>query len=252
MLEFRNVSVNIGKTLILNNISACFEKGQITTLAGPNGCGKTTLLQTLNSMSKVVDGQIYIDDEDFLKLPLRERAKRLSFMPQIHEKPAGISVRGLIEHGRFPYMGFSRKMGKEDLEAVERAIDFTSLSEYRNTPVNELSGGLQQRAYIAMQLAQNSPYMVLDEPMNYLDFPSQREMNQLIRNLNNDGKTIILVLHNLGQAMQISDSLVVMDERRIVGAGTPMECMGNGILERTFKCRIEKVNIDGTDQYVFL
>ncbi|MCR5754194.1 MAG: ABC transporter ATP-binding protein [Acetatifactor sp.] len=251
MLEFKNVDINVGKTSILKNISVEFETGKITSIIGPNGCGKTTLLQTLNGISKVVSGQILLEGQSFLELSYKERAKRLSFLPQLRENSPSISVKGLVEHGRFPYMGFSRKMSEEDEKAVYDALEFVSLYDYRNQLVSELSGGLQQRVYLAMQLAQNSRYMVMDEPMNYLDFPAQREMYQLMKKLKARGKTIILVLHDLGQTLQISDNIVVMDDRKIMGTGTVKECMQSDIIRKVFKCEISEVDIDGSHQYVF-
>ena len=252
MLSFQKVDVRVGKVPILSHISVGFEKGKITTLIGPNGCGKTTLLQTLNGMSTVTAGRITIDDMNFLRLSMRERAKLLSFMPQFRDAAPGISVKGLVEHGRFPYMGFSRRMSPEDEEAIEYALEYTNLNEYRNYMVNELSGGLQQRVYLAMQLAQNSPYMVMDEPMNYLDFPGQREMYDLIKDLGNKGRTIILVLHDIGQALQISDHMVIMNHREIVCSGTPMECLEKGMIQRVFQCEINGIDIEGKKRYILL
>jgi len=251
MLEFKNVDVSIGKTPILRDISVNFEAGKITSIIGPNGCGKTTLLQTLNGLSSVNSGQIILNGEDYLMLPVRERAKRLSLMSQFREVTPSISVMGLIEHGRFPYMGFSRKMSSEDKEAVRKAIEYTGLSDYQNEMVNELSGGLIQRVYLAMQLAQSSEYMVMDEPANYLDFPGQREMYNMISKLKGDGKTLILVLHDLNRALQISDNLVIMKDRKIVGSGTPEECLLNGTIKDVFECDINEINIDGTPQFIF-
>lgn len=252
MLEFRNVDVNIGKTPILKDISLQLEKGKITALIGSNGCGKTTLLQTLNGVSTVVSGDIILDDEFYLKLPARERARRLSFMPQFRESAPCISVKGLVEHGRFPYMGFARKMNKEDEEAIEQALEFTGISKYGNCMVNELSGGLQQRAYLAMQLAQKSPYMVMDEPMNYLDFPGQREMLGLIRKLRDTGYTVILVLHDLNQALQTADRLIVMKDRGIVDIGTPQECLQRGTIEKVFDCTVTTIESGGIPYYMFI
>lgn len=251
MLEFKNVDVSVGKTPILKNISVSFEPGEITSIIGPNGCGKTTLLQTLNGLSTVTSGQVLLDGEAFLDLPFRERAKRLSFLSQFRDSAPNISVKGLVEHGRFPYMGFSRKMRKEDKDAVLSALEFTSVYEYRNQMVNELSGGLQQRVYLAMQLAQNSPYMVMDEPMNHLDFPGQRELYQFIKELKNKGKTIILVLHDLNHALQISDALVIMKDRKVIDTGTPGECLQSGIIKEVFECEIHEVRMNGSSQYVF-
>lgn len=252
MLEFKHIDVSVNKTPILSDISIAFDEGKITTIIGPNGCGKTTLLQTLNALSTVTAGEIILDDENYIELSYKERAKRLSFMSQFRESAPMISVGGLVEHGRFPYMGFSRKMSMEDRVAVSNALDYTGVSEYKNHMVNELSGGVQQRVYLAMQLAQNSRYMVMDEPMNYLDFPAQRKMYKLIKNLVNEGKSIILVLHDLNHALQISDTLVVMQNRKIIGVGTPKECMESGILEKVFDCEVNEVTINGTTQYVFI
>lgn len=252
MLEFRNVSVSVSKTGILNDISASFERGKITSIVGPNGCGKTTLLQTLNGISTVTSGQIIIDDIDYLNYSLRDRAKHLSFMPQFRDSAPRISVKGLVEHGRFPYMGFSRKMSGEDKRIVEKALEFTGLAEYKDCMVNELSGGQQQRVYLAMQLAQNSEYLVMDEPMNYLDFPGQRDMYKLIQQLGAEGRTIIMVLHDLNHAMQISDNIVVMNNRKVVFSGTPSDCLEKGFIEEVFECDVKAAEFDGKKHYVFI
>ena len=205
-------------------------------------------MQTLNGISTVVSGDIILDNELYLKLPARERAQRLSFMPQFRESAPCISV----EHGRFPYMGFARKMNKEDEEAIEQAMEFTGISQYGNCMVSELSGGLQQRAYLAMQLAQQSPYMVMDEPMNYLDFPGQREMLGLIRKLRDTGYTVILVLHDLNQALQTADRLIVMKDRGIVDIGTPQECLQRGTIEKVFDCTVTTIESGGIPYYMFI
>ncbi len=252
MLKFQNVDVSIGKTPILHDLSVTFDKGKINTIIGPNGSGKTTLLQTLNGLSHVTGGNILLEGDSFLKMPLRERAKRLSFMPQFRDSAPNISVYSLVEHGRFAYMGFSRKMSDEDKQAVQKALEYTDILDYKNRMVSELSGGLQQRVYLAMQLAQGSDYMVMDEPMNYLDYPSQREMFDLIRNLVGQGKTIIMVLHDLNYALRISDRIIVMKDRTIVGEGTPEECLGSQILQNVFQCEVDVINRSDSKQYFFI
>lgn len=252
MLEFKNVDVSIGKTPILKDISVSFEQGRITSIIGPNGSGKTTLLQTLNGISTVTAGNVTLEGADFLKLPLKERAKRLSFMSQFRDYTPNISVEGLVEHGRFPYMGFSRKPGVKDKEAITDALKYTELVEYRHRLVSDLSGGMRQRAYLAMQLAQDCPYMVMDEPMNYLDYPSQRDMFRLVKELVKRDKTIIMVHHDLNQALKISDQIVIMCDKTVKSTGTPEECLSRGDIQEVFNCRIEKVNVYDSCQYVCL
>ena len=250
MLEFKNVSVSIGKKNILDDISVSFEKGKITTIVGPNGCGKTTLLQTLIGIGDVVSGEILLEGDSFLKMPLRERAKKISFLPQIRERIPNMSVKGFIEHGRFPYSGFSRKLSGEDVNAVNKAMETTGVTQYKDMLITELSGGVRQRVYLAMQLAQECPYIILDEPMTFLDFAGQREMLGIIKNLNNKGKAVIMVLHDLNQALQISDKIVIMQERKIIMSGSPCDCLQSNVIEKVFGCRLESIEIDGRINYV--
>lgn len=242
MLEFKNVSVSIGKKNILDDISVSFEKGKITTIVGPNGCGKTTLLQTLIGMGDVISGEILLEGESFLKMPLRERAKKISFLPQIRERIPNMAVKGFIEHGRFPYSGFSRKLSEEDVNA--------GVTQYKDMLITELSGGVRQRVYLAMQLAQECPYIILDEPMTFLDFAGQREMLKIIKSLNYNGQSVIMVLHDLNQALQISDKIVIMQERKIIMSGSPNDCLQSNVIEKVFGCRLESIEIDGRINYV--
>ena len=139
MLEFRNVSVSCQHTPILNDISLTFRDGEITTILGPNGCGKTTLVQCLNGASTVTAGQIFLNGQDFLKISPKERAREVSLLPQVRTIIPAIPVKMLVEHGRFPYLGFSRRKSKEDTEIVNRAMEFTHISQYADQYVDTLS-----------------------------------------------------------------------------------------------------------------
>ena len=174
MLEFRNVSVSCQHTPILNDISLTFRDGEITTILGPNGCGKTTLVQCLNGASTVTAGQIFLNGQDFLKISPKERAREISLLPQVRTIIPAIPVKMLVEHGRFPYLGFSRRKSKEDTEIVNRAMEFTHISQYADQYVDTLSGGIRQRVFFAMVLAQDCDYIVLDEPTTYLVVPNVR------------------------------------------------------------------------------
>lgn len=234
MLEYHHVSVSCERTPILNDITVTFPKGKITTIIGPNGCGKTTLLQCLNGVSHVTDGHIILNGKDYLSLPLKERARKLSFLPQVRTIIPSLPVKTLVEHGRFPHLGFSRKKTKEDIEIVEKSMEFANVSDLANQYVDTLSGGIRQRVFFAMTLAQDCDIIVLDEPTTYLDLHSQREFLDMLKILRTQGKTIILTLHDLNHAIRISDFLVVMDNRKIASYGTPSECLNQKIIEKVF------------------
>ena len=234
MLEYRHVSASCQRTPILEDISIRFPKGVITAVIGPNGCGKTTLLQCLNGVSHVTKGQILLNGTDYLKLPLKERARKISFLPQVRTIIPSIPVKTLVEHGRFPYLGFSRRKTAEDIALVKRAMEFAHVSEFANQSVDTLSGGIRQRVFFAMTLAQDCDLIVLDEPMTYLDLCGQSEFLEMLKCLREQGKTIILTMHDLNHALQISDFLVVMENRKTVFYGSSHEVMEKHVIEDVF------------------
>ncbi len=249
MLEFKNVSVVKNGTALLKDINLNIETGKLTVFIGPNACGKTTLLQTLNGSSKVSKGSITIDGEDYLSLAPKERAKKLSFLPQVHSVIPAISVRTLVSHGRFPYLGFSRRSGDEDKRIVNEAMEKTGVSEFSGAGVDTLSGGVRQRAFIAMQLAQQSDLIVADEPTTYLDIPSRKKVADIYTGLRDEGKTVILVLHELTTALEIADRIVVMNDRKIVKTGSPSEIINSNIPQDIFGVRIKKFS-DESGEYL--
>ena len=252
MLSYKHVSVSVSGTHILEDIGIDFNDGNITTIVGPNGCGKTTLLSCLNSSAKVTAGNICINDIDFLKLPLKERAREVAFLPQIRTVIPVLPVRTLVEHGRFPYLGFTRRKSKEDIDIVNQSMDFTHVTAYSEQNADTLSGGIRQRVFFSMILAQDSQIIVMDEPVTYLDLEGKRNFFNMLKKLRQSGKTIILVLHELSDAIRISDNIVIMNDRKIVAHGTPDECISSHIIEDVFHTTYKKFSDEDGDYYIFL
>ncbi|NBH27560.1 ABC transporter ATP-binding protein [Lachnospiraceae bacterium] len=250
MLEYRHVSVSCQRTPILQDVSLSFPEGKITVLTGPNGCGKTTLLQCLNGASRVTEGNIFLNGTDFLKLSPKERAKNLSFLPQVRTVIPSLPVKTLVEHGRFPYLGFARRKTEKDIALVQKAMEFARVEQYADQYADTLSGGIRQRVFFAMALAQDCDILVLDEPSTYLDLSGQRDFLSMITKLKSQGKTIILTMHNLDHALRTADYLAIMGDRKIAAFGTPAECLEQQVIEKIFDTTWKKFE-DGEGVYYF-
>jgi len=233
MIEFRHVSAGYNGTCVLKDISLSIPKGSLTALIGPNGCGKTTLLRAAVGQLPLQSGQILLDSRPITAYGRKEFARNVAFMPQVRSIPA-ISVQALVSHGRFPYLGLSRQMRSEDRKAVQKAMENAGVSEWAHRDLRTLSGGERQRVYIAMALAQDTDVIFLDEPTTYLDLSHQFELLELIQSLQQQGKTIVMVLHDLSHALRYSSQLLLMDQGHVISCGTPQEIYESGALTQVF------------------
>lgn len=222
-------------SIVLENISAGYDgfslkdinldikTGSFTALIGPNGCGKSTLLKTIGRIIRARSGAIHVGGVDVLAENSKTVARTIAYLPQSPETPASISVEQLVGYGRAPHQSILGIRTHKDIEIVEEAIEIAALGDLRKKLVSELSGGQRQRAFIAMSLAQDTPYIMLDEPTTFLDIRYQYETLDLIARLNASGRTSIVVLHDIAQAARYANHLVVMKEGRIYAQGTPQE-----------------------------
>lgn len=216
--------------------------GKITTIIGPNGSGKSTLLSLIAGILQAKNGGVYIGEENISQFSSKELAKKVAVVHQQNDAPSHYTVRQLVKVGRFPYKKGLAGYTEQDDEAVDLAIEQTSLVEQEEKGVNELSGGQRQRAWLALSLAQDTEYLLLDEPTTYLDLHHQLEILSNVKQLNEQqNKTIIMVLHDLNHAMQYSDEVIVMQEGQIIAQGNPNQIMSKELVDQVFHLPVEFV-----------
>lgn len=209
-------------------------QGKITALVGPNGCGKSTLLRGLARLLKPKSGTVYLDGKTLAALPTREIAQQLGLLPQSSVPPEGITVRELVAQGRYPHQSWFDQWSEEDERHLQRAIERTELTALTDRPVDTLSGGQRQRAWIAMTLAQNTEILLLDEPTTFLDLAHQVEVLDLLAVLNEEGKTIVMVLHDLNQAARYAHQLVALHKGHLYANGAPTEVLTEKMVRQVF------------------
>jgi iron complex transport system ATP-binding protein len=209
------------QTPVLHDVSLTIETGDFAVLIGPNGCGKSTLLKTIGRIVNPSSGRITVDDLDVTSSNGRAVARAIAYLPQSPVVPAALTVQQLVGYGRAPYQSVLGLRTSRDVALIDQAIAATRLDDLRTRRVSELSGGQRQRAFIAMALAQDTPYIMLDEPTTFLDIKYQFETLDLIAELNAAGRTAIVVLHDIAQAARYGRHMIVMHEGRIYAGGKP-------------------------------
>ena len=236
MLEIKNVHVSYGKQEVLKGASVSIFKGEILSIIGANGCGKTTLLKSAAGIIPR-SGEVIADGE-----PLccgGGTAKRIAYLAQGRSAP-GMTVGEMVLHGRFPYLSYPRRYSENDRRIAREAMESVGIAEHAERTVSELSGGMRQAAYIAMALAQGTDYILLDEPTTYLDVRHQLSLLHLLQKLAESGKGIAAVMHDLPLAFALSDKIAVMENGIAVAYGTPSEIYTHECIGRIFGIRLKK------------
>ncbi|QPB42794.1 Fe(3+) dicitrate ABC transporter ATP-binding protein FecE [Rodentibacter haemolyticus] len=238
-IEIKNLQLSYQDTPIVHHLSLCFPPNKVIGLLGPNGCGKSTTLKAIARLLKPKQGTITYQGKDIWQKTPKEYAKHLAFLPQQHLVPEGISVRELVSYGRSPYVNLWGKLSAKDEELVNRAMLQTHTIELSDKLVADLSGGQQQRVFLAMTLAQDTDIVLLDEPTTYLDLNRQADLMAMMRQMQQDGKTIITVLHDLNQASRYCDYLIIFKEGNLIAQGAPEEVMTKALLKNVFDLEVE-------------
>jgi iron complex transport system ATP-binding protein len=239
-LKTHNVCLALSGKRILSEVTLAINIGKITTIIGPNGSGKSTLLKTLSKSLMPSSGTVYFSGKDLRHINAKELARQMAVLYQSSKAPNDVTVKDLVAYGRFPHQSWWKGIAGEDRDVVEWAMKQTGVEELADRPVATLSGGEQQRAWIALALAQQPQTLILDEPTTYLDIAHQLEILELIKNLNREsGLTVVMVLHDLNHAAKYSDSIIVLQRGEIVAAGAPAEVVTADMLRSVFEVEVD-------------
>ncbi len=229
---------------VVDSVSFEIPKGNVISLIGPNGAGKSTVMGIISRLIARDAGLVTFDGTDISKWKSKELSKRLAILTQSNHVQMKLTVRELVSFGRFPYSG--GRLTEEDTAYVDKAIEYMELQEFEDRFIDELSGGQRQRAYIAMVIAQDTEYVLLDEPTNNLDIYHATNMMKIVRRLCDElGKTVILVLHEINYAAFYSDYICAFVDGKIAKFGTVAEVMTKETLSDIYRVDFEIMEISG-------
>ncbi|MFQ7233677.1 MAG: ABC transporter ATP-binding protein, partial [Enterococcus hulanensis] len=244
MIDLNEVSKNYGTKKVISEVSLPITEDKLTAFIGPNGAGKSTLLSMISRLISIDAGQIYLDHNEVKAWRSNELSKKLSILKQSNGVNLRITVRELVGFGRFPYS--KGRMTSEDQDMIDYALEKLGLVEMADEMIDTLSGGQLQRAYIAMILAQDTEYILLDEPLNNLDMNHAVQLMKTLRRLvEEEHKTILLVIHDINFAATYADEIVAMKNGAIFAHGTMEEMIQPHILNALYDMEIKICELDG-------
>lgn len=251
-LHAEGLALAYDRNVIINNLALTIPTGKITALVGPNGCGKSTLLRGLARLLHPKAGHVYLDGKAIHAMPTKALATQIGILPQSPVAPEGLTVYELVAQGRYPHQSWFQQWSQKDETITQQAMAITNILHFAERPLDTLSGGQRQRAWIAMALAQETEILLLDEPTTFLDLAYQIEVLDLLHELNEAGRTIVMVLHDLNQACRYAHNLVAMCDGRIHVQGDPQAVMTEQMVTDVFhiKARIAPDPVTGTPMCV--
>lgn len=244
MLKVNQLTKRYGGKAVVDDVTFTLPKNAVISLIGPNGAGKSTVLNMISRLIESDGGSVDFHGRGIHKWKSRDLAKRLAILTQTNHVQMKLTVRELVAFGRFPYSG--SRLTEEDNSIIDRAIRYMDLEEFQDRFIDELSGGQRQRAYIAMVIAQDTEYILLDEPTNNLDIYHATNMMKIVRRLCDElGKTVILVLHEINYAAFYSDYICAFVNGQIAKFGTVKEVMTKETLSEIYRVDFEIMEIEG-------
>ncbi len=250
MINVENLSFSYGKTPVLEGVYASFSPGKVYGIVGPNGCGKTTFLHLLCGLLSPQSGKLSMAGVPYSSYHTKDRAKMISLLPQTSHLPS-VTVYDLVCRGRYPYLGLTRALSAADRRCVKDALSQARVSHLAHRRTDTLSGGELQRVCLALALAQDTPYLCLDEPTAFLDIAQRFALCEELNALKNQGKCVIAVLHDLSLALGYCDDILVFSHGKLQAWGSPESIASSGILESVFQVSCHPVLSEGKREFVF-
>ena len=243
MIKVSDVTKRYGQYVAVDRASVDIRKERITSLIGPNGAGKSTLMSIISRLAPKDEGEVLIDGVEIGEWKSDRLARKIAILKQANHLSLRLTVRDLVGFGRFPYS--KGRLTPEDTEHIERAIRYMNLKELESKYLDQLSGGERQRAFLAMVIAQDTDYVLLDEPLNNLDMKHSVQIMKVLRGLVDEfGKTVVLVLHDINFASCYSDDVIAMRNGRIVRHGPASEIIAPSSLREVYEMNIRIEEID--------
>jgi iron complex transport system ATP-binding protein len=240
ILEVENLTTGYGEHIISHNLNYYFSEGTITSIIGPNGCGKSTFLKTLARILASKKGTVVLNSKSLNQYTTKEIAKEVAMLSQVSEAQIDLSVFDVISYGRYPYQSGWGNLSNKDQQIIQWALAITGLTELARDSVATLSGGQRQRVWIAMALVQDTDIVILDEPTTYLDPAHQLEVLNVLKKINQEqGKTIIMTIHDINLASRFSDEIIAMKKGDIYQAGSPEKVITSEVLREVFHIEAE-------------
>ncbi len=231
LFNLNNVSWKLSSKQILSDISLSLPKNKIIGIIGPNGAGKTSLLKCLHGQVVPTSGQVLFNDQPIVSIPLKQRAQQIAYAAQSPNTTFDVSLFDMVLTGRLPHASIFSFSVKRDHALVNKALDKMDLLAFANQTFHTLSGGEQQRAFIARSLVQEATTLLLDEPTNHLDIRHQLLLMQDLKHFNG---SVIITIHDLNMAAQYCDYLVLLDKGRLSAVGHPAEVLNQSRLSKVY------------------
>ena len=245
-LKATQLQIGYGDHVVVEDVDVNIQRDKITTIIGPNGSGKSTILKAVTRLIRYQKGSVVLNGRDILEMKPKDLAKTIGVLPQIHTAPSDFRVKELVGYGRMPHQKMFAGKSTEDERIIQWAMEVTSTWQFRDKSIYEISGGESQRVWIATVLAQKPEILFLDEPTTYLDISHQLETMQLVKKLNREtGIGVVMVLHDLSQALEVSDHIIVIKDGKKYSEGSPEEVITAQMMRDVYNVDCEIVNLPG-------